>query len=243
MPDDPRLDHQARPAPAVTDDPVQQARVWLISQTGRVPADSPWVATGGVPLPAQDEAKPTSGPAEDSSDVGHRQGGRVREPDARDADSDVDPASVARSVLVRKLAAQDRTRHELASALAAKNVPGEVAEEVLDRFTEIGLVDDESFARRWVESRQGRRHRSRTMLRRELAGKGVAREVVDEALAGVSAEDEVTAATAYVGKVARGMSSLDPAVRQRRLADRLARRGFSPEIIRRVLKDMDDEGI
>jgi regulatory protein len=118
-----------------------------------------------------------------------------------------------------------------------------VAEEVLDRFEEIGLVDDESFARRWVESRQVRRHRSRTMLRRELAGKGVDRAVVEEALAGVSTEDESAAARAYVEKVAGSMSGLDPAVRRRRLAARLARRGFGAETIGRILKDTDDLGL
>ncbi|GAA3642391.1 regulatory protein RecX [Microlunatus ginsengisoli] len=158
-------------------------------------------------------------------------------------DPDADPAAVARSIVVRKLTAQDRTRHELATALAGKNVPREVAEEVLDRFEEIGLVDDESFARRWVESRQVRRHRSRTMLRRELAGKGVDRAVVEEALARVSTEDESAAARAYVEKVAGSMSGLDPAVRRRRLADRLARRGFGAETIGRILKDTDDLGL
>jgi regulatory protein len=218
----------------VPGDPVRQARDWLISQTGHEPADPPPPPGSGTGA-----ARRAAGPASRGAD----RCSPTADQDSRDADQDADPASVARSILVRKLAAQDRTRHELAAALAAKNVPGEVAEEVLDRFAEIGLVDDESYARRWVESRQGRRHRSRTLLRRELAGKGVAREVVDEALTGVTTEDEVMAARAYVEKVGRSMTGLQPTIRQRRLADRLARRGFGAEIIRRVLKDMDDEGI
>ncbi|HET9648525.1 MAG TPA: regulatory protein RecX [Microlunatus sp.] len=157
-------------------------------------------------------------------------------------DPDTDPHAVGRAILVRKLAAQDRTRHELATALAAKNVPGEVAEELLDRFEEIGLVDDDAFARRWVESRQSRRHRSRLALRRELSGKGVERSTVDEALSEVSSEEEFEAARAYVEKVSRGMAGLQPAVRRRRLADRLARRGFAAEIIGRVLKNACDDG-
>jgi regulatory protein len=144
---------------------------------------------------------------------------------------------VARAILVRKLAARDRTRQELATTLAGTNVPTEVAETLLDRFEEIGLVDDDAFARRWVESRQRRRHRSRLALRRELAAKGVDRAVADAALSAVSFDDEIAAARAYVEKVAGGMSGLDPHVRHRRLADRLGRRGFSSDVIGRVLKE------
>ena len=63
--------------------------------------------------------------------------------------------------------------------------------------------------------------------------------MVDDALSRVSVEDEVDAARAYVEKVARGMSGLEPNVRRRRLADRLTRRGFGADIIGRVLKDLD----
>jgi regulatory protein len=123
--------------------------------------------------------------------------------------------------------------------MAAKNVPDEVAAGLLDRFQELGLVDDEAFAQRWVESRQARRHRSRLALRRELSGKGVDRETVDEVLSTVSTEDELGAARAYAEKVSAGLSGLEPAVRRRRLTDRLARRGFGFNIISRVLKDLD----
>jgi regulatory protein len=154
-------------------------------------------------------------------------------------DPDADPESIGRAILIRKLAAQDRTRHELATAMAAKNVPDEVAAGLLDRFEELGLVDDEAFAQRWVESRQARRHRSRLALRRELSGKGVDRETVDEVLSTVSAEDELDAARAYAERALGGLSGLEPAVRRRRLTDRLARRGFGFNVISRVLKDVD----
>ena len=128
---------------------------------------------------------------------------------AAELDPDADPESIGRAILIRKLAAQDRTRHELATAMAAKNVPDEVAAGLLDRFEELGLVDDEAFAQRWVESRQARRHRSRLALRRELSGKGVDRETVDEVLSTVSVEDELDAARAYAEKVVGGLSGLE----------------------------------
>jgi regulatory protein len=223
-------------------DPVQEARDWLRQQTGGKPpqgAESPPAdgrpevesrpSRASVPDSA---AEPVPGPAADP------EAERVPAPiDEPAADPDADPEAVARAILVRKLAAQDRTRHELATAMAARNVPDAVAAQLLDRFEAVGLVDDQAFARRWVESRQGRRHRSRLALRRELAGKGVDRAVVDEAVSQVSSDDELAAARAYCDKVAHQMSALEPAVRRRRLADRLARRGFGADVIGRVLKD------
>ena len=76
-------------------------------------------------------------------------------------------------------------------------------------------------------------------LRRELESKGIDRGIVDDALAAVGAEDDLSAARAYVDKTTVAMARLDPPVRRRRLADRLARRGFGAEVIARVLNDVD----
>ena len=129
------------------------------------------------------------------------------------SEAPADPESVARQIVLRKLAAQARTRHELAAALAAKRVPDEAATSVLDRFTELGLIDDGQFARDWVESRQGRRSLSRSALRRELQTKGVDAEQIAEALAPVGSEEELTAARQLVEKKLRSMGRFDPAVR------------------------------
>ena len=96
--------------------------------------------------------------------------------------------------MLRKLAARARTRHELAQALAAKQVPDAVSRSVLDRFQAAGLVDDAAFAADWVESRQGRRHLSAAALRRELQAKGVDSDHIDAALSAVDADDEYAAA-------------------------------------------------
>ena len=88
---------------------------------------------------------------------------------------------IARTIALRKLTAQARTRHELAVALRARNVPEDAAAEVLDRLGEVGLVDDAAFADEWVSSRQQRRHLSRSALRQELQRKGIAREQIDHA--------------------------------------------------------------
>lgn len=142
--------------------------------------------------------------------------------------------------MLRKLTGQARTRHELDQALKSKQVPETVANEVLDRMEEVGLVDDASFARDWVESRQQRRQLSRRALRHELRAKGVDRDQIEDALASVDSDDEYVAARALAERRARSMTELPREVRYRRLAGVLARRGFSGGVTGQVLSEVLD---
>lgn len=162
--------------------------------------------------------------------------------DSAQAEPDADPVGTARTIALRKLTASARTRHELDQALEKKDVPDEVAGLVLDRLEEVGLIDDEAFAQSWVDSRQQRRHLSRSALRRELQSKGVDRDHVDAALATVDADDELVAARALAAKRASATRGLDPLVRDRRLAGVLARRGFGSGIIATVLAELRADG-
>src|SRR5688500_10025270 len=61
-----------------------------------------------------------------------------------------DPVSAARGICLRALTGAPKTRSQLADLLAAKDIPDDAAETVLNRFTEVGLIDDAAFARAWV---------------------------------------------------------------------------------------------
>ena len=152
-----------------------------------------------------------------------------------EADPEADPHAVARTIALRKLTVQARTRHELDKALQAKNVPEQAAREVLDRLTEVGLVDDASYAVDWVASRQRRRHLSRSALKRELGAKGVSREDIDAALQSVDADAEFASALDLARRKQAQMANLAPEVQYRRLAGLLGRRGFGSGTTSRVL--------
>jgi len=143
--------------------------------------------------------------------------------------------------VLRKLAAQARTRTELARALKTREVPETAANAVLDRMTEVGLVDDATFAHDWVASRQQRRHLSRTALRRELQTKGVDRDLIDDALSGVEVDDEHRAALDLARRRAAPMAGLERDVAYRRLAGVLGRRGFSSSVTMQVITEVLDE--
>ncbi len=169
-----------------------------------------------------------------------RRRGRARvEPDEPDRDlgPQADPESVARTIVLTKLTAQARSRAELAEALAARDVPDAVAAAVLDRFEEVGLVDDQAFAETWVRSRQGSRGLSKRALGQELRRKGVDDEVIRSSLETIDPATEEAAARELVERKLRGMQRLDTTTQLRRLTSMLARKGYSPSLSFRVARD------
>ena len=110
--------------------------------------------------------------------------------EARTAEVQADPEGVGRTILLDSLTGQARTRKELADKLAKREVPDEVATELLDRFTEVGLIDDSAYARQWVESRHRSRGLAPRALAQELRRKGVGDEEAKEALEQIDEDDQ-----------------------------------------------------
>lgn len=166
-------------------------------------------------------------------------------PRDHDPEPEAEPESVARAICLRLLTARARTRAELATALRRRQVPDQAADAVLDRFAEVGLIDDESFATSWV----ARRHAGRGLAGRALAGelraRGVAAETVAQAVGGLDRDTELTTARQLVRRRLPALRSADRQVRFRRLAAMLARRGYSSELalraVRAELADADPE--
>lgn len=151
-----------------------------------------------------------------------------------------DPESVARAVCLRALTGAPKTRKQLADLLARRGVPDDAAGAVLDRFTEVGLIDDAAFARAWVGSRQAGRGLARRALRAELHAKGVDAETAAEAVALVDDEDERVAARELVRRRLAGMSRLDRATATRRLIGVLARKGYGGGLAAAVVREALD---
>ena len=135
---------------------------------------------------------------------------------------------MARAICLRLLTLQPRTRAELAAALARRGVPDEAAEQVLDRFTEVGLIDD-----RGVRRGLGRlsRHAGRGLARRALAAE-LRRRGVDERDRRRGGRESWTprprSATArqLVDRRLPSTRRLEQPARVRRLAGMLARKGY-----------------
>lgn len=150
---------------------------------------------------------------------------------------DADPEAVARKILLDQLTGQARSRHELADKLKAKLVPDDVATRLLDRFEEVGLVDDEAFARAWIASRQPGKGLARRALAQELRRKGIDDEVAKEALDEIDPDAEESAARALVRKKLRTLGRVDDTTATRRLVGMLARKGYSSGLAFAVVRE------
>ncbi len=150
---------------------------------------------------------------------------------------EADQEAVARKILLDQLTGRARSRSELEGKLAKKGVPEEVAVRLLDRFEEVGLVDDEAFARSWVESRQAGKGLARRALAQELRRKGIDDEVAREVLDEVDPEDEVESARELVRRKLRSAARLDRDTAIRRLTGMLARKGYSSSVAFRVVRE------
>lgn len=151
-----------------------------------------------------------------------------------------DPVSAARGICLRALTGAPKTRSQLADLLAARDIPDDAAETVLDRLTEVGLIDDAAFARAWVSSRQAGRGLARRALSAELRAKGVDAEVAAEAVEAVDDEDERAAAERLVARRVPGMRRLDRATATRRLVGMLARKGYNGGLAAAVVREALD---
>ncbi|MBN1171347.1 MAG: regulatory protein RecX [Micromonosporaceae bacterium] len=146
-------------------------------------------------------------------------------------------AEYARELCLRRLALRPYTRAELEVVLHRHGIDAAVAGEVLDRYREVGLVDDGAFARAWVTSRHHGKGLARRALARELRNKGVADETVGQALAEVTDAAEEAAARALVIRKLRSCRPDRPEATFRRLMGMLARKGYPPGLAMKVTRE------
>jgi regulatory protein len=133
----------------------------------------------------------------------------------------------ARALCLRLLTARARTRAELAGQLAKRGYPDDVSTRVLDRLSDVGLVDDAGFAEQWVHSRRANAGKGKRALAAELHTKGVDSDVITSVLGGINPAAERGRAEQLVRtRLRREKLSDDDARVSRRLVAMLARRGF-----------------
>jgi regulatory protein len=150
---------------------------------------------------------------------------------------DRDPAVRAKDICLTLLTARPRTRTELKKALIKKEISEEVAEQVLGRLDDVGLIDDKAFAEMYVRSRHAYQGIGKRALSIELRRKGVDDDTAAEAVAAVDEEAEEDRARQLVRKRLPSMSSADHQAKIRRLVGMLARKGYSQGMAYRVVKD------
>jgi regulatory protein len=139
------------------------------------------------------------------------------------------------------LAVRQRSVDETTKRLVHLGYPEPLVEHVVTRLIEMNYLDDEEFARSWIESRDRARPRGQMALRRELSVKGVPREIVDGVLAqrneSAAGEDpDQAAAVALLNRKGAALAREPDVNRRRQKAYALlARNGFDPDTCREAI--------
>ena len=134
-----------------------------------------------------------------------------------------------------------RTQDELETKLRQKGYSSKVIKESLDFFANLGYLDDSKFAQLWISSRIRSKPRSKRFFEYELKRKGVAKDIIMQAIAAIDDEKEYSIAKDAAARKYRKVCKLEPAVAKRRLAGFLARRGFNSYIVFKIIKEVVSE--
>ncbi|MGH3164912.1 MAG: regulatory protein RecX [Trebonia sp.] len=154
-----------------------------------------------------------------------------------------DPEARAREICLQQLTLAPKTRAQLKDALRKRGIADDVADAVLGRFTEVGLIDDGAFARAWVESRHYSRGLAGRALSAELRRRGVEDEEIREAVATLDPDAEVETARRLVQQKLASTRGQPAQTRTRKLAGMLARKGYSAGLAFRVIREaLEAEG-
>jgi regulatory protein len=181
---------------------------------------------------------------------------RVSHAERRERHAAVDDPAVVLEAAARFLEPRARSVAEVRRRLAGAGYRPALIEDAVTRLLELGMLDDEAFARAWVESRDRARPRGERAIRQELGLKGVDRVTVDlvlterrEAVAGVPSDSGETmspdrsAAERMLARHARSLARVaDPRQRRQRAYALLARNGFDPDVCRTVAATVNEVG-
>jgi regulatory protein len=184
---------------------------------------------------------------------GPGRGRRASFTERRERRAAIDDPAVVLEAAARFLEPRARSVAEVRRRLGGAGYQGDLVEGAITRMLELGMLDDEAFARAWVESRDHARPRGERAIRQELGLKGVDRSTVDlvlgdrrEAAAGMPSDEGVTvspdqaAAERLLARNARSLARVvDPRKRRQRAYALLARNGFEPEICRTLSATAD----
>lgn len=129
------------------------------------------------------------------------------------------------------LSYRPRSQAEVETYLQRRGVPEHQMEEIVARLQRASLLDDIAFAQYWVENRERFRPRGLRALRHELRVKGLADDIIEQALAELDAASSAYRAST---KKAQQLSQADESTFQRKVVEYLARRGFDYEVARQA---------
>jgi regulatory protein len=148
---------------------------------------------------------------------------------------DAAPTGSAYDTAVRFLGVRPRSVSEIKRHLRTKRFDDDAQDNAIDQLRAQGYIDDEAFARYWVEQRAKFRPKGQRAIVSELIQKGVARETIDLVLGEADPDTETKRARESIRRPMTRWLSMTENERKRKIHQYLAARGFSYDVIEEVI--------
>ncbi len=152
----------------------------------------------------------------------------------------VESAERAREIALRILGSAPRSAEQLREGLRKRNVVEPIIDEIIERYVEVGLLDDAQLAATVARTRHNERGASRRAIGAELRRKGFEQHDIDAALSQIDDDDEFERARELARKRWEKLAGLDHEVRVRRTVGMLGRKGYAPGVAFGVVKSLDN---
>ena len=143
---------------------------------------------------------------------------------------------------LRFLSYRPRSIKEVRESLAKKKAPPEVIEKIIALLIQQKFLDDEEFARAWIDSRLRSRPKALSVLKQELSQKGITRDIIDNVIPDRKVTDSESIKP-LIEKAQRKYAGLEPRERKQKIASYLGRRGYSWDTIAPAIDDYSSEEV
>jgi|SRR5690625_5178225 len=147
----------------------------------------------------------------------------------------------ARQIALRMLNHSPRSGKEVHDRLISRDVAQEIADGIVERFKDVGLINDDQYAAMLVRTRHVERGQARRAIAHELSRRGIDEDTAQEALTQIDDDDEAQRAREIVDRRLQSMTDVSDDRALKRLAGYLGRRGYSGSLAMRVIRDALDE--
>ena len=150
----------------------------------------------------------------------------------------------AEQVALRYLGFKPRTATQIRDYLAKKGFESGDIEQVIQLFTDKKYINDEDYAKQWVDERKRMRPRGRYLLKQELISRGVEENLIEEVInKHLSHNEEIALMTQLIKKKYKVQSFPNAFEMKKKMVPYLQRKGFSIELILTTLYKVGDEFI
>lgn len=148
-------------------------------------------------------------------------------------------------ITLRFLSYRPRSEKEIRDKLISKKASLEIIEKIIAKLKEKKFINDEEFAKWWIESRLAYKPRSINLIKRELLQKGIDRELIDAQITNFQfpISNELKNAKKLIEKRLSRYKGLDRRKIYEKLGRYLASKGFDWDTVKKSIDETLDKGV